>query len=487
MKKKNPQAYLSIFMSLTLTLVLSLCLVLIEGTRQNTVRLEAECIVDIGMNSVLAEYHREILKQYNLFYIDSSYGTEYPSYYNTEARLRKYMERNASLKDELGLLEGNNIFPGVYMDLLKLEFPEVKICGVSLATDNKGYHFQQQAIQAVQSDMGIDLVEEVASWIKVVEENNLLVNELDAQMEALEKELEGLRGKKQLDDSSFVFVEVENPMSHIIETRSKGILRWVVDDMEEISTKVISSKQYISDRYEAGNISTGNIVSEGTLSFYERLLFQEYLFRYGGSYRDIKENAQLDYQIEYLLFGSGSDMENLRKTAAAICGMREVANMLYLAGAREKRELVTAASTVLAAALFVPEAEPLFEAMILIGWSFLESMQDTKILMAGGRVPLLKDDSTWNCSLENAFDLHTDNQGNGNGVAYEDYLRLFMYFADLETITYRFMDLMEMDIRKVKGNEAFRMDGCIDYLEVQVAAKSHYGYQYCLKHAKGYR
>jgi hypothetical protein len=46
---------------------------------------------------------------------------------------------------------------------------------------------------------------------------------------------------------------------------------------------------------------------------------------------------------------------------------------------------------------------------------------------------------------------------------------------------------MEMDIRLTEGNQYFRMDSCIDYLETAVTAESEYGYTYQLKHAKGYR
>ena len=115
--KTRATGYLSIFVCFTLTIILSLCLVLVEGTRQNTIRLETECIVDIGLNSVLAEYHREVLERYNLFFIDSSYGTDYPSFYNTEAHLRTYLEKNVSLQEELGILGGNKLFPGIYMVL----------------------------------------------------------------------------------------------------------------------------------------------------------------------------------------------------------------------------------------------------------------------------------------------------------------------------------------------------------------------------------
>ena len=52
------KSYLTVYLTLTLTLILSLCLALIEGVRQNAIFLEAECVTDIGLNSIFAEYHR---------------------------------------------------------------------------------------------------------------------------------------------------------------------------------------------------------------------------------------------------------------------------------------------------------------------------------------------------------------------------------------------------------------------------------------------
>ena len=473
-------------MSLTLTLVLSLCLVLIEGARQNTVRLETECIVDIGLNSVLAEYHREVLAQYNLFYIDSSYGSEVPSYYHTEARLRKYMEKNVSLQEELGIWEKGT---GIYLDLLNLEFPHVQVTGVSLATDNDGYAFQKQAIQAAESDVGIGVLDKVLDWVRVVEENNLLTNQMEEKIASVEQQLSELQGKEQLEDDTWVRIPIENPVSEITDERRKGLLHWVAGKISEISNKVIDPEQYISARRQRGQVNQGNISGRDTLSIYERLLFQEYLFQYAGNYLNVKEGAQLDYQIEYLMFGDSSDLGNLRKTAAAICGLRETANLLYLMGSAEKRELIVTISTMLATALFVPEAEPVFEGIILIAWSCLESIQDTKHLLSGGKVPLLKDDTSWRSNLKNVIDFQENDveSEDGIGLNYEDYLRIFLYLGNPETITYRFMDIMEMDIRLTEGNEAFRMDACIDYLEVSVTAQSGYRYTYHLKHAKGYR
>jgi len=478
--KQVVPAYLSIFVSLTLTLVLSLCLVLIEAARQNTVKLEAECIADVGVESVLAEYHREVFGQYNLFFVDCSYGSDFPSYYNTEARLRDYVGKNISIKEELGILSN------IYMDPLALEASKVKITGVSLATDNRGYSFQKQALQAVKNDVGIDFIEKILSWINVVEEKGLRENRMEEQIYQLEKELEMLREKKKKEDS-WVEVEIHNPAEEILQIRRKGLLNWVVKSEQEISSKVIRGEQYISERRADGVVNEGNFVSEQSLTLYEQMFFREYLMRYAGNYLKKKENSELDYQAEYLLFGKESDTENLRKTAAAVCGLRETANLLYLTGSSEKRGVVKTVSTVLSAGILMPEAARVFEGLLLTGWAYLESLQDTKILLSGGQVPLVKDDTSWNCSLDNLFDLNIKEEKEQQGLGYEDYLRILMYFTDLEKVTFRFMDLMEMDIRRTEGNEYFRLDGCLDYIETEVRIRSGFGFEFEVRHADGYR
>ena len=40
----------------------------------------------------------------------------------------------------------------------------------------------------------------------------------------------------------------------------------------------------------------------------------------------------------------------------------------------------------------------------------------------------------------------------------------------------RFMDMMEADIRRTPGNEAFQIDGCMDAFSMHVTVGSGYGY-----------
>ena len=96
------RGYITVFLSLSLTLILSLVFTVIEGARISAIRMKFECVADIGMNSVLAEYHRELLEQYDLLFVDTAYGGTRPDIGNTEAHLENYMEMNFRPKAQGG-------------------------------------------------------------------------------------------------------------------------------------------------------------------------------------------------------------------------------------------------------------------------------------------------------------------------------------------------------------------------------------------------
>ncbi len=133
MRQKNEYgcsagAYLTVYLTLTLTILLSLCLALIEGVRQNAVFMEAECVTDIGLNSVFAEYHRELLAQYNLFAIDSSYGSLLPETDVTVRHMAEYMKKNFSTEDVfLDWL--------FYRDFLGMQLEDIHMTKASFLTD----------------------------------------------------------------------------------------------------------------------------------------------------------------------------------------------------------------------------------------------------------------------------------------------------------------------------------------------------------------
>ena len=88
---KYADGYLTVFLTLTLAVLLSLILTLVEGARINAIRMKTECAGNIAVRSVLGEFHRELLRQYDLYFIDASYGTGNASTENVRQHLQNYI------------------------------------------------------------------------------------------------------------------------------------------------------------------------------------------------------------------------------------------------------------------------------------------------------------------------------------------------------------------------------------------------------------
>lgn len=467
--RKKENAYLTVYLTLTLSIVLTLCLVLIEGARRNGAALEAACAADVGMQSIMAEYHRELLEQYNLFAIDISYGTASCVRKNTESHLYQYLEKNL----HFGERDFFALYPG-----------GAELTGVSILTDGDGKVFRKRAVEAIRDDIGLEVLEQLCEWMETVEINALEEAKPREEKERLDREIE-----------EFEFVEedgtvkkLENPTGQLNEMRGQGILRLVLPEEKALSEKAVTAEALIGSRMKQGKVNHGNMDSDDSSeTITERFLFREYLIRYMGCYTKEKEAGALGYQLEYLLVGENQDSDNLRAVAGRICALREAANSLYLFSDEVKRGEAEVMAAAICTALWVPELTPVLQASILLGWAYAESVCDVKMLLSGKKIPLLKDTDSWHLGLSSAlvgvFSAEGDNE---EGLTYEDYLRIFMMFADTETLTMRAMDMVEADIRNTPGNGHFRLDGCYTKVQAKINIVSQHGYAFELIREKSY-
>ncbi len=478
------KSYLTVYLTLTLTLILSLCLALIEGVRQNAIFLEAECVTDIGLNSIFAEYHRELMEQYNLFAIDSSYGTSLPQIAMTGKHLEGYIEKNVSTDDVfLDWL--------LYRDFCGMSLNEAQITKALLLTDGNGAVFRRRAAEAVWDDTNLTVLDDMKGWMMIVESQQLTERDIAEEKRKLDEELDSYDGDKiWISETQWETVDVENPTAWLEELRGEGVLSWAVDS-SKLSDKSIVFENLIESRAAAGSLNRGNMRWEETSEaeeLLERFFFQEYLIRYMGYYGAESEGDALSYQVEYLISGNGSDRENLRSVINSIFAVREVANLSYIVADQDNRMIVEGLAALLATVMGIPEAAEILEWILLMGWSFAESVYDVKCIMGGGRIPLMKSSDTWHYNLDKAlnFDMDVEDYFSEEGLSYADYLRIFMFLENKDKLTMRAMNMIEADIRSTTGNENFRLDGCVDCVEVTVKMQSVYGYECEITRQKGY-
>ena len=485
---KIHNAYLTVGLSLCLAVILSLCLTLIDGVRRNGARLEIECVTDIGMHSIMAEYHRELMKQYNLFAIDSSYGTEFCSKANTEAHLRKYLSKN---------LDSSDVFLAnlLYKDLLALNLEDAELTRVSILTDHDGAVFRKRAVAAIEADVGRGLLTQLRGWMQVVEVNGLEEGkeetekqELDRQIGEYISEYDGM--EVETEDGEIETVEIGNPTDGLESKKSLGILKLVLEDEESISGNMVNTESLIYNRMQTMQINRGNVELEEpgeAEKLAEKFLFQEYLLRYMGRYGNESGKEALQYQIEYLIAGKNNDVDNLKSVVNRLCVLREAANAMYLWSNETKRAEIKVAAGLVCTLITLPQLTPLLEGAILLGWAYAESVYDVKSLLAGGKIPLLKDDNSWHYSLSAALEGEVGEAAeDGEGLSYQDYLRIFMMFTDTDILTARAMDMVEADIRKTPGNSAFRLDGCYEMVEARIRIGSAHGFHYEITRQKRY-
>ena len=360
MRKQN--AYMTVVLVLCMALLLSFCLALIESVRQNAGRLETECVTDIALQSVLAEFHRGMMEQYDLFVIDSSYGTETYGKGKIEERLGYYLGQNLDYQQVFlsGLL---------YRDFLKLHAEESKVTAVSYITDGRGAVFRQCAADAVRVDTGLGVLEHLQDWIRIIEVNGLESGDVAEQKAKVDAELAAQDGtfvetKKDVWEK----VTVNNPTDSLEEKRRMGILKLVTEE-DELSERVLLEEGLIGRRMQEGLVQQGDMgpVQEDTgektqESVVDKYLFREYLLRYMGYYGEEHAEDVLKYQVEYLVAGENSDVENLRKVVNRICVIRETANTIYLLGSESKREQIHLLAQVLSAVIPLPGITSLMEA-----------------------------------------------------------------------------------------------------------------------------
>lgn len=478
MKKDN--GYLTVYMALCISVVLSLCLTLIEGARRNGAAMEAACVADIGMQSVFAEYHRQLLDRYNLFAIDSSYGTGKAGTYNTEARLLYYMDKNLDMTDIF-------LSSYLYRDFLGLGVDGVEITGVSILTDEGGRVFRQRAAEAVKDDVGISALTKLKQWMEVIEINGLETADIRQEKENADKRI---RECEYEDENGEKHVGISNPTEVLEQKRNLGILKHVAEDESLISINTLDTSGLIYSRMQSGRVSHGNLSpgeTRWTDELTERFFFQEYLLQYMGRYGHEDEKDALRYQIEYLIAGMENDTDNLRSVANRICALREAANAWYLWNDPVKSAEAELVAEVISAAIHLPDIAPILKAAIILGWAYAESIYDVRTLFSGGRIPLIKDEDSWHYGLWAALSGNlSDRSQEGEGMSYEDYLRVFMMFTSSDKLTGRAMNMVEADIRMTEGNAGFCLDGCYDRLKFDIRMSSSFGYEYQLIRQRSY-
>ena len=460
------KGYLTIFFSLSLSIMTGFVLVLTGGAIRNAEKVRFECAADTGMNAVLSEYHTGLLKRYDLIYVDASYLGKAPSIANLEDRLKYYMEENTSKA-----LSGSRSPWG------RLSLENTAVLSVETAAANKGASMRNQAVLYIE-DTGISGKEREVP--ELMEEVRALENA--SPMEDWTGVMEQIAGielpRIQNDKGIWEEVPLSNPADWVYALAGSDILYLSQIESRDLSPAKIFLQEYISHRHIQNGGSAERRYRE------DEELFLSYLFAKMGRFGSTKEESLLSCQLEYIAVGDASDMDNMRAVAERLFRWRFADNASKaMADGGLRGEASRAAGQLLAVTLKEEFRAPVTES-ILYACAFLESICDVRALFSGGAVPLRKSGHSMAVGhvLEGGFYA----AGGGSGLSYGQYLAAMILLLDKEEVNLRAMDIMEMDIRLADGNKSFSMDWCIERFEAKITGAGGMGNQYSLNRKYGY-
>lgn len=472
MKRYRWKGTITVFLSLLSVFLLSLLCTMVESARVQGSLVRAAVVTDLGIFSVHGEYERTLLDNYRFFAVDGAYGNGEFDAANMGRHLQKYLEKNISIK-------GVHLFP--------MEIVEAKVNGYTLATDADGGAFYQQIVAGMKDTLALeaakDYVSEAAKaqkqdtegklyedWDKRTEaelEAERSANEEDTQVEGSDSAEEGETEEESNEEDKQEVTPKENPLEIIKKVKKMGILGLVVKEPQKLSNKSVAADVLPSGR----SLNTGSLpVKEEAAGIVEDGLFQEYLLKNFQCMTDGEDGCALDYELEYLLCGKENDIENLKSVVNRILLAREGSNFLYILGNARMQSQAQTLALALTGAFAIPGLVTVTKSAIMLAWAYGESLFDVRTLLAGGRIPVLKNETTWKLSLENlgkVTELLTEcDKGGGTGQDYRDYLRGLFYVGDRAEYPMRALDLIEVSMREEMA--AFRIDNCVVQTEASV-------------------
>ena len=433
MKKKGS---MTVAMSILLLVLLSLITVSIQSSRTACARAQAVNSIDTGLYSLFSEYDKELLEKYNLFFLDASYQTGSLQIAQVLNHLEDYMK------------------PVLGSGLTKCA---VQICaadGFRIASDKNGAAVKKQIVRYMKENLGNSGIETLLK--KTEEEKKVLEKQENIKnggMEEINPELTA-----PMPEIS----ETNNPLEIIKSFKKNGFISFVLPDGVDISEKTVDLSALLSKRERQQGVGEFPEL-ETEEGFADKVFIQEYAFEKFKSFTDRMETP-LSYEIEYLLGGKGSDRENLSSVVKKLILLREISNVAFLYTNPEKRGEIASCASALSFLLLVPEGMTFVQGVLAAGWAYIESIADVKILLSGGRVPLVKSSDSWNTQLSNLKG-NVDNHG-GKGAEYEEYLRILLTSLPEEKLVLRIMDMIELNLRQEEGRESFLFDACIDTIAV---------------------
>ena len=297
------RAEVTAFLSLIFILLVSFTGGIMESASIEMAKNYRRTDVNRAVESVFAEYQKELLEEYDIFALEGTYESG------------AYDEQ--LVKNRLDYFGAGGMDNG--------------ISRIQFLTDNGAQAFYEQTVCFMEHKYGIsnvrDKVSQTDAW-KMQEERS---EDYEKESRQQSEEFESL-----LEESGSSLPQKDNPIAQASKLREKPLLELIMPEGAAVSDKEINLTECPSGRKRNKGYGDFSDVAEspGAMS---ALLFGEYLLDHFSMAADREPKRTLDYELEYICAGKESDRENLEAVAKKLLMMRFASNYLFLQGSSPKR------------------------------------------------------------------------------------------------------------------------------------------------------
>ncbi len=440
---KEASGSITILASLSIMLISSLLFSLIEAGRYWEMDKTARASAEAGIESLFANYEPTLWETYHLLLLEGG-ASHQTSNADREAYIKELLEDDMFRKSD---------------SLLQYKVNEIQLNNIVYITDDAGKAFEA----AVTAYMGNSYTFGLYDYLMSQMEKVAL---FDGKKEDLSQEVK--ESKIAYDN---VNGDDADALKAVTAVEARGILAMVLPRGSTVSGKSINIENSVLNREI--NVGDGRLSGLGIFDTPAVLsYFQTYFSRYG----EVKEDHGLDYELEYILCGKGTDEENLRAIVDRILMLREAANMGYLL--TDAAKVAEAETLAIAICAFVaqPELVEPVKYSLLAAWAYAESILDMRALLNQKKVPLIKNSALWTSDLSNIPNLlngYEEAISSESGFSYEMYLLSFLALAGTKVRSLRALDAMELTVRREEMRSDFRIDNMILEASIELAVRYH--------------
>lgn len=473
---------ITLYLCLTLSLLLSLLFAAIRSAGISAGRVVLSSALEQGVFSLFSEYDSELFKRYGLLFLDAGRG-------ESTLQLQRLTDETEEYAKQILYPSSGAASAGG--ELLKFGEPSVSVLAYTLAPDGSGAAFSDQVCRAMKDALPSVAAGQASNAVKeqldtvtrqenseesypVREADQLYKNMKNAQAD--EKAGAGIKtdfteadmaAAEQIDLGS----DYGDPVEEVSAAKKLGILNLAIPSGKTVSGAAVQKTGLPSGRSLQRGVGICPAAADGVV---DRTLMNEYAVRFFPCFTNHEEEEGLLYQAEYLIAGKLSDAENLKSVLNRLMIIREASNFAYLSTNKARRAETLAAAMAVCSACMLPVLAPAVAVAIRAAWAYAEGIIDLRTLLDGGKIPLVKTDGSWKLSIRQLPDFRSRLDAGGSdtpdGLDYLQYLRILLLVKPTKDLVRSMMDMVEHTMRTAAGRPEFRIDCCVDAVNMELKA-----------------